>query len=70
MKEILAEEFLSILQKAFDTVDRQILLAKFDQCWNRGVSNDQSTSYLSNRNHFLSINGYDSTIPAINYGIP
>ena len=28
------------LQKAFDTVDRQILLAKLDHCGIRGVSND------------------------------
>ena len=37
------------LQKAFDTVDHQILLAKLNNYGIRGVSNDSFKSYLSNR---------------------
>ena len=34
------------LQKAFDTVDHQILLAKFNHYGIRGVSNDWFKSYI------------------------
>ena len=58
------------LQKAFDTVDHQILLAKLNHYETRGVSNDWFKSFLSNRNHYVSINGYESDIAAINCGVP
>ena len=57
------------LQKAFDTVDHQILLAKLNHCGIRGVSNDWFKSYLSNRNQYVSINGYESGLAAINCGV-
>ena len=44
------------LQKAFDTVDHQILLAKLNHYGIRGVSNDWFKSYLSNRSQYVSIN--------------
>ena len=43
------------LQKAFDTVDHQILLAKLNHYGIRGVSNDLFKSYLSNRNQYVSV---------------
>ena len=58
------------LQKAFDTVDHQILLAKLNHYGIRGVSNDWFKSYLSNRNQYVSINGYESGLAAINCGVP
>ena len=58
------------LQKAFDTVDHQILLAKLNHYGIRGVSNDWFKSYLSNRSHYVSINGYESGLAAINCGVP
>ena len=58
------------LQKAFDTVDHQILLTKLNHYGIRGVSNDWFKSYLSNRNQYVSINGFDSSLAAINCGVP
>ena len=58
------------LQKAFDTVDHQILLPKLNHYGIRGVTNDWFKSYLSNRSQYVSINGYDSGLAAINCGVP
>ena len=56
------------LQKAFYAVDHLILLAKLSDYGICGVSNDWFKSYLSNRNQFVSINGYDSGLAVINHG--
>ena len=57
--------------KAFDTVDHQILLAKLNHYGIRGVdSNNWFKSYLSNCNQYVSINGYESGLAALNCGIP
>ena len=58
------------LQKAFDTVDHQIVLAKLNHYGIRGVTNDWFKSYLSNPSQYVSINGYDSRLAAINFGVP
>ena len=58
------------LQKTFDAVDHQILLAKLNHYGIRGVSNDWFKSYLCNRNQYLSINGYESSPAVINRGVP
>ena len=58
------------LQKAFDTVDHQILLAKLNHYGIRGVSNDCFKSYLSNCNQYVSTNGYESGLAAINCDVP
>ena len=58
------------LQNVFDTVDHQILLPKLNHCGIRGVSNDWFKSYLSNRNQYVFINGYESGLAAINCGVP
>ena len=36
----------------------------------RGVSNDWFKSYLSNHSQYVSINGYESYLAAINFGVP
>ena len=56
------------LQKAFDTVDHQVLLAKLNHYGK--VSNDWFKSYLSNRNQYVSINGYESGLAALSCGVP
>ena len=58
------------MQKAFDTVDHQILLAKLNHYEIRGVSNDWFKSYLFNRDQYVSINGYGSFLAVINCGVP
>ena len=58
------------LQKAFDTVDHKIRLAKLSHYGIGGVSNDWFKSYLSNRNQYVSINGLDSGLTSINCGVP
>ena len=58
------------LQKALDTVDHQILSAKLNQYGICGISNDWFKSYLSNRNQYVSINGYESGLAALNCCIP
>ena len=58
------------LQKAFDTVDHEILLAKLNHYGIRGVSNDWFRSYLSDRQQYVSINGYDSGLTKLNCGVP
>ena len=65
-----------IIRKALDdgnigcTVDHQILLAKLSHYGIRGVSNDWFKSCLSNHSQYVSINGYDSGLAAINCGVP
>ena len=54
------------LQKAFDTVDHQILLAKLNHYGIRGVSNNWFKFYPSNRNQYVSINDFDSGLTTIN----
>ena len=57
------------LQKAFNTVDHQILLAKFNHYGIHGVSNEWFKSYLSNRNQYVSINGYESGLAILSCGV-
>ena len=70
VQPIVGSEVFVELQKAFDTVDHQILLAKLNHYGIRGVSNDWFKSYLSNRNQYVSINGYQSGLAALNCGVP
>ena len=58
------------LYKAFGTLDHQILSAKLNHHGICGVSNDWFKSYLSNHNQYVSINGYESGLAALNCGIP
>ena len=44
------------LQKALDTSDHQVLLAKLNHCGVLGISSYWFKSYVSNHNQYLSIN--------------
>ena len=58
------------LQKAFDTVDHNILLRKLEHYGIRGVCNSWFKSYLSNRSQFVSVPGFDSSPLPIIHGVP
>ena len=58
------------LQKAFDTVDHNILLNKLDHHGIRGVANNWFKSYLSNRNQFVIKNGVNSDLQSMKIGVP
>ena len=58
------------LQKAFDTVDHNILLSKLNHYGIRGKANDWFRSYLTNRQQFVSINGTDSDWKPMTFGVP
>jgi len=58
------------LQKAFDTVDHDILLHKLNHYGVRGVENNWFKSYLYERRQFVCINGVKSEEVVMHYGVP
>ena len=70
MKEILAVVFFVNLHKEFDTVEHGILLSKLEHYSIHGLANDWFRSYLSTRKQYLSINGYDSNLADVKFGVP
>ena len=58
------------LQKAFDTVNHDILIDKLNYYGIRGTANTWFKSYLSNRKQFVSINGFNSDTLNITHGVP
>ena len=58
------------LQKAFDTVEHDILLSKLEHYGVRGLANERFKSYLSNRKQYVPINGYDSNLADVKFGVP
>ena len=57
-------------QKAFDTVNHNILLEKLDHYGIRGPINDWFKSYLIGRKQYVSILGFDSNISILHHGVP
>ena len=57
-------------QKAFDTVDHNILINKLQHYGIRGIANDWFKSYLTDRKQFVSINGFNSDLEFNNCGVP
>ena len=58
------------LQKAFDTVDHEILLYKLYNYGVRGTVYSWFSEYLSNRKQFVSLGNHISELHTINYGVP
>ena len=58
------------LQKAFDTVNHEILLDKLNYYGFRGVSNTWFRSYLLDRKQKVCINGFESQIKPVHHGVP
>ena len=58
------------LQKAFDTVDHEILLAKLQHYGIRGKAYSLFKSYLSGRKQFVSVSGCNSPELLMKHGVP
>ena len=58
------------LQKAFDTVDHEILLKKLFLCGIRGTALSLFRSYLMDRQQFVSLGGVNSAGMVIRLGVP
>ena len=58
------------LEKAFDTVNHKILLAKRDHYGIRGVANSWFASYMSDRYQTVELNGATSSRQPITWGVP
>ena len=57
-------------QKAFDTVDHNILLGKLDQYGITGNTNKWFRSYLKDRKQIASIPGFESNQRTLSHGVP
>jgi hypothetical protein len=58
------------LQKAFDTVDHNILFSKLNFYGVRGVALSWFKSFLTGRTQYVSVSGVDSILREIIYGVP
>ena len=58
------------LQKAFDTVNHDILLHKLDSCGIRGLPNKWFQSFLSGISQYTNIKDKGSNKLSITYGVP
>ncbi len=58
------------LQKAFDTVNHDILLKKLEHYGIRGTSLNWFQSYLCDRKQYVSVNGHSSSACYITCGVP
>ena len=57
------------LQKAFDTVDHQLLYTKLELYGIRGVAYQWIRSYLSNRTQYVSYEGHKSELLPLQWGV-
>ena len=57
-------------RKAFDSVDRETLKKKLLACGFSGDIYDWLEDYLANRRQFVNVNGTESDIKTITYGVP
>ena len=57
-------------QKAFDTVNHEIILRKLEHYGIRGIANKWFSSYLAKRQQYVSINGSVSQTRYVEHGVP
>ena len=55
--------------KAFNTNEHDIVLSKLEHYGIHGFANEWFKYYLSNRKQYISINGYDSTLTDVKFGV-
>ena len=58
------------LEKAFDTVDHQILLQILYHCGIRNLAHNRFRSYLSNLQQFFFMSGFSSELTSVKCGLP
>ena len=58
------------LNKAFDTINRDILVHKLLLYGFRSVTNTFLSSYMSERKQYVNIGAHKSDVKSINYGVP
>ena len=58
------------LSKAFDTLDHSKLIIKLEHYGIRGMSLDLLKSYLTNRQQYTDLNGTESDLSNLDYGLP
>ena len=58
------------LQETFDSVDHDILIQKLNCYGIREVPNNWFSSYVHNMLQYVSINGFNSNLEHINFGVP
>ena len=68
-REITCTAFLDF-HKAFDCVDIDILLMKLDHMGFRGIINDYTRSFLSNRYQYVSVGPHSSREGMVSRGVP
>ena len=69
-KKLYSRDVFIDLKKAFDTVNRTILLDKLNYYGFRGIFNQWFSSYLSNRTQTTKIGSHISSKLSINCGVP
>ena len=69
-RKFLGQACIIDLQKAFDTLDHNILLEKMEKYGYRGPIHDMMKSYLSDRWQYVDMNGEETNQKRITTGVP